>query len=158
MEEPIRGRRSVPSVFDTGERDAVSPSGGGKRCDRGQRKDPKQLPHDLLLVDASSTARQRPEVLGSGYLAWIMRKLFPDWSRKPASIPYGCSAGSCRKSTPRLLSSLYVAWMSSVEKKRPPPAPLANSALICLRVSSSNTGGPGTAIRVMATSGCPGTP
>src|ERR687898_2624786 len=62
MEEPIRGGGSVPSVFDTGERDAVSPSGGGERCDRGQRKDPKQLPHGLLLVAASSTARQRPEV------------------------------------------------------------------------------------------------
>jgi hypothetical protein len=41
--------------------------------------------------------------------------------------------------------------MSSVEKKSPPLAPLARSFWTCSRVSSSNTGGPGMAINVIAT-------
>jgi hypothetical protein len=56
------------------------------------------------------------------------------------------------------LELLVVACTSSVEKKRPLVAPLASNVWIWSRVSSSNTGGPGTAMRVMATSGCPGTP
>jgi hypothetical protein len=73
-------------------------------------------------------------------------------------MPYGCSVGSCWNSTPRADSSSYVAWTSSEEKKRPLAAPLAMRATICSRVSSSNTGGPGTAMSVTATSGWPGTP
>src|SRR5512134_2488143 len=37
-----------------------------------------------------------------------IRIWLPDGSRKPASMPYGCSVGSCWNSTPRSLSPSYV--------------------------------------------------
>ena len=38
-------------------------------------------------------------------LTWVSRKLLPDGSRKPESMPYGYSSGSEVNSTPRALSS-----------------------------------------------------
>src|SRR5919108_6596572 len=80
-------------------------------------KRPAWAPRDLAVADDSVHHR-----------ACIMRIWFPDGSRKPASIPYGCSIGSCVNSTPRPFSSSYVAWTSSDEKNRPLAAPLATRA------------------------------
>src|ERR1700722_8731734 len=38
-------------------------------------------------------------------LTWVRRKLLPDGSRKPESIPYGRSSGVSENSTPRASSS-----------------------------------------------------
>ena len=51
-----------------------------------------------------------------------------------------------------------MAWQSVTEKKSPPAAPLATIVAIAARVSSSNTGGPGTGSSARATSSCPGRP
>ena len=41
----------------------------------------------------------------AGSRTWVMRKLLPDGSRNPESIPYGRSSGASVNSTPRSLSS-----------------------------------------------------
>src|SRR3954452_22081893 len=56
-------------------------------------------------------------------LTCVRRKLLPDGSRKPASIPYGRSSGVSLNSTPRAFSSSYEAWQSSVVRKTAPATP-----------------------------------
>jgi hypothetical protein len=46
------------------------------------------------------------------------RRWLPNGSRKPKSMPYGCTVGSSGRSTPRSLSSAWVLWASSVWKNR----------------------------------------
>src|SRR4029079_8944097 len=82
---------------------------------------------------------------GQFVVVWTSRIAFPEGSRRPASIPYGRSDGSSVNSTPRPLSSSYVAGQSSVEKNGPPAAPFAMTSRTASAVSGSNTGGPGMA-------------
>ena len=99
-------------------RDRTAPGGSARRVPllpcRGAsaraRSDERTTP---IGLQAGSRRRH-----GSRYRC-VIRIWFPEGSRKPASTPYGCSVGSCWNSTPRALSSSYVAWTSSVGKKSP---------------------------------------
>jgi hypothetical protein len=77
---------------------------------------------------------------------------FPDGSRKPTSIPYGCSCGSPTNSTPRAESSANAARQSSVARNTPAANPFATTLRRSRAVSSSIIGGPMIGISTIATS------
>src|SRR5439155_409177 len=62
---------------------------------------------------------------------WVRLNQLPELSRKIASMPYGRSVGSWRKTTPRAASSLCVARQSSVANTPAPSMPWATRDLIC---------------------------
>ena len=144
-------------------RAAARPSSGGCRPTSGGCRDwlasPRRGPRRVVPQRGQARAGAGLPRAATGdqasSLTWVSRKLFPDGSRKPASMPYGRSSGVSWNSTPREARSSYAFWQSSVTRKTVLVPPFASRVRICSDVSASKTGAPGIAMSTIAKSSCP---